>query len=103
MAQQTDYPVRVEADYPERSSRLLALLGAIFLIKSVLLIPHYIVLYIIGAVASIAFYIGYWIVLFTGRYPRGLFDFILGWNRWSTRVCLYLCGMTDRYPPFRLS
>ena len=103
MAQQVSYPVRVEADYPDKSSRLLALLAILFFVKAVLLVPHLIVLYFLGLVAFIVAVVGYFAVLFTGKYPRGLFNLILGVIRWQTRANLWLFGLTDRYPPFSLS
>ena len=103
MAQQTPYPVRVEADYPDKSSRLLALLAILFFIKWLLLVPHLIVLYFLVLLAFIAAAIGYFAVIFTGKYPRGLFNFVLGVTRWQIRANLWLLGLTDRYPPFRLT
>ena len=98
-----DYPARFEVDYPEAPSRGLALLGVLFLIKGLLLIPHIIVLYVLGIVGFIVFYIGYWAVLITGRYPQGLFAFVVGVQRWSTRTDSWMYGEVDRYPPFSLS
>ena len=97
------YPVRFEVDYPEAPSRGLALLGVLFLLKVLLLIPHIIILNILGIVAFIVFYIGYWAVLITGRYPQSLFAFVLGVQRWTTRTDSWMYGTVDRYPPFSLS
>ena len=97
------YPVRFEVDYPEAPSRGLALLGVLFFIKGLLLIPHIIILYFLGIALFIAFYIGYWAVLITGKYPQGLFAFVLSVQRWSTRTDSWMYGMVDRYPPFSLS
>lgn len=97
------YPVRFEVDYPEAPSRGLALLGVLFFLKALLLIPHIIVLYLLGIAGFIVFYIGYWAVLVTGRYPEGLFAFVLGVQRWSTRTDSWMYGTVDRYPPFSLS
>jgi hypothetical protein len=73
------------------------------LVKWFLAIPHYIVLfflYIAGIVLSI---IGWFVVLFTGRYPRSFHDFVVGLMRWSLRVQAYAAVLvTDRYPPFQL-
>ena len=101
-ADSVDYPVRLEADYPESPSRWRALLGALFLIKGLLLLPHSIVLFFLGIASFIVFYIGYWAVLITGRYPRGMFNFVLGVQRWSYRTSAWFVGLTDRYPPFSL-
>ncbi len=98
-----DYAARFEADQPESSSRLLALLGVIFFIKWVLLIPHLIILVVLGTVALIVGYIGFWVVLITGRYPEGLFNLITGFQRWNYRNGAWMGGLTDRYPPFSLS
>ena len=95
-----DYPVRFDVDYPEVPSRGLALLGALLFLKGLLLIPHIIVLYFLAIAASVAAYIGYWIVLITGQYPWGLFDFIAGIQRWQARVDSWLYGFADSYPPF---
>ncbi len=97
------YPVRLEADYPAQSSRLLALCGALFFFpKIVLAVPHLFVLYFLGLAAGIVIFVGYWVVLFTGQYPRGMYDFALGVLRWQIRVNAWLIGLTDEYPPFTL-
>ena len=97
----SDYPVTLEIEYPESSSRLLALAAILFFIpKYILAIPHLIVLAFLGFVAMIAAFIGYWAVLITGKYPRGLFDFGVGVQRWNIRFTAWLLGWTDKYPPF---
>ena len=97
-----DYPVSFEAGYPESPSRLLALLGVIFFIKIILLIPHLIIIYFLSIASFVVMYIGYWAVLITGSYPRGLFNFQIGVQRWSLRLNAWSAGWTDRYPPFSL-
>ena len=98
-----DYPVNVVVEYPERSSRLLALAALFFgVIKLLLILPHLVVLSILGFVASIVTLIGWIVVLIVGYYPRGLFDFQVGILRWNLRVNAYFLSLTDRYPPFRL-
>ncbi len=98
-----DYPVNVVVEYPERSSRLLALAALFFgVIKLLLILPHLVVLSILGFVASIVTLIGWIAVLIVGYYPRGLFDFQVGILRWNLRVNAYFLSLTDRYPPFRL-
>ena len=67
----SDYPVAFEVEYPESSSRLLALLGVIFLVKGILLIPHLIIIYFLSIAAFVVMYIGYWAVLITGKIPAG--------------------------------
>ena len=112
-----DYPATLDVEYPERLSR-----GLIFVKWWLLAIPHYLVLGLFGT--------GWWLgwsgrdgrwaarggfgllgllvlfagisLLFRGRYPRGIFAFVMGLNRWLYRVAAYVTLMTDRYPPFRL-
>jgi hypothetical protein len=73
------------------------------LVKWFLAIPHYFVLFFLGIAAFVAVVVAWFAILFTGRYPRGLFDFVEGVIRWSNRVTGYaLILVTDRYPPFRL-
>lgn len=90
------YPMRFEIAYPERLSR-----GLIF-IKWLLIIPHIICLAVLGFCAAIVSFIAWFAILITGRYPQGLFDFVVGMLRWSARVNLYSSLMTDVYPPFSL-
>ena len=74
------------------------------LVKWLLAIPHYIVLVFLWIAAVVSVVIAWFAILFTGRYPRGLFDFVLGVFRWTNRVVGYaLILVTDEYPPFRLS
>ena len=91
-----DYPVRFEMAYPERLSR-----GLIF-VKWLLIIPHIVVLMILGFAAGIVGFIAWWAILFTGRYPRGMFDFVVGVSRWGYRVATYYLLLTDAYPPFNM-
>jgi hypothetical protein len=73
------------------------------LVKWLLAIPHYIVLAVLGIGAFIAVVIAWFAILFTGRYPRSLFDFVVGVFRWALRVTAYAFLLTtDRYPPFSL-
>ncbi len=73
------------------------------LVKWLLAIPHYIVLAFLSIAALVAVIIAWFAILFTGRYPRGLFDFVEGVFRWSNRVSGYAVTLvTDQYPPFRL-
>jgi hypothetical protein len=96
-----DYPIRVEADYPEHSSRLLALAAILFMWpKMLILLPHIFILYFVQLAAFIVAFLAFWVVLFTGRYPRGMYDFVLGAMRWQTRVAAWMLGLVDRYPPF---
>ncbi len=105
----SDYPVRFEADYPESPSRVHSLLGVlaipftlVYSLKMVLLIPHIVVLSILGLVGLVVAYIGYWAVLITGKYPEGMFNFLYGISRWTSRTDSWLYGWSDRYPSFSL-
>ena len=92
--------VRLELDYPDAARDLNRWLP---LVKWLLAIPHYIVLAVLGVAAFICVVIAWFAIIFTGRYPRGLFDFVLGVNRWSLRVGAYMWLLiTDKYPPFSL-
>ncbi|MEP7241071.1 MAG: DUF4389 domain-containing protein [Devosia sp.] len=91
--------VHLEVDYPDA----MALNRWLPLVKWLLAIPHYIVLVVLGVLAIIATIIAWFAILITGRYPRGLFDFVVGVGRWSARVWAYaFLLVTDDYPPFSL-
>ncbi len=115
LADVPDYPAHLEVAYPDRLSR-----GLIF-VKWLLAIPHLLIVGIFsgGATASynasgdgsewtsigligLIVLVAAIILLFTGRYPKSIFDFVMGLNRWCVRVGAYVLFMTDRYPPFRL-
>ena len=96
-----EYPVKFEVKYPEQSSRLLALFGIPwFLLKMILLIPHLIILWILGIALMLIAWVALWVVLFTGKYPKSLFDFVVGVMRWQNRVNAWMLSLTDKYPPF---
>jgi hypothetical protein len=111
-----DYPARLEVEYPESLSR-----GLVLVKWWLLAIPHYFIVAVFagGGLAAWAAGGGGWVsssgglvgllvciagvtLLFTGRYPTSLYDFVLGMNRWIFRVAAYSSLMTDSYPPFRL-
>ncbi len=74
------------------------------LVKWFLAIPHYIVLFFLGIAAVFCIFFSWFAILFTGRYPRSLFEFVEGVMRWGNRVAAYaFILITDDYPPFRLS
>ena len=77
---------------------------ATVLVKGLLAIPHYIILFFLGIAAIVSVVFAWFAILSTGRFPKGLFDFVVGVYRWSLRVEVYaLLLTTDRYPPFSLS
>ncbi len=102
-----DYPstveeqrVHLEIDYPDVERDLNRWLP---LVKWFLAIPHYIVLFFLTIAAVVVVVIAWFAILFTGRYPRELFDFVVGVGRWGLRVNAYaFLLVTDRYPPFSL-
>jgi hypothetical protein len=74
------------------------------LVKWLLAIPHYVVLFFLGIAALVSIIVAWFAILFTGRYPRSLFEFVVGVMRWTNRVNAYAITLvTDQYPPFRLS
>lgn len=92
--------VHLEIDYPEVEQDLNRWLP---LVKWLLALPHYIVLAVLYVVAVFAVLIAWFAILFTGRYPKGLFDFVVGVGRWTLRVEAYAFFLlTDEYPPFSL-
>jgi hypothetical protein len=93
--------VHLEVDYPDVERDLNRWLP---LFKWLLAIPHFIVLLILLIFAFFAIVIAWFAILFTGRYPRALFDYVVGVMRWGLRVNAYVgLLVTDRYPPFSVS
>lgn len=88
------YPVTFDVEYPERLSR-----GLIF-IKWLLVIPHIFILGIYGALVWFTTFLSWWAILFSGTYPRALFNFAVNFYRWQARVSTYVYLLTDEYPPF---
>jgi hypothetical protein len=92
--------VHLEIDYPNVETDLGR---GMPLVKWFLAIPHYIVLFFLFIAAFFAVVIAWFAILFTGRYPQSLFEFVMGVQRWGLRVAAYaLFLITDRYPPFSL-
>ena len=93
--------VHIDIPYPDASRELNRWLP---LVKWFLAIPHVVVLGLLAVAACVGVIVAWLVILFTGRYPRPLFDFVVGVFRWWLRVAAYaLLLTTDRYPPFRLS
>jgi len=93
--------VRLDIAYPDAKNDLNRWLP---LVKWLLAIPHYIVLAFLYIAAVVVVIIAWFAILFTGRYPQGMFDFVVGVLRWSLRVGAYaFLLVTDRYPPFSLA
>ena len=92
--------VALDFPYPDAKQDLNRWLP---LVKWLLAIPHYFVLVFLWLAVLISVIIAWFAILFTGRYPRGLFDFVVGVGRWTNRVVAYAFVLvTDRYPPFSL-
>ncbi|MEW6033884.1 MAG: DUF4389 domain-containing protein [Chloroflexota bacterium] len=93
--------VHITIPYPDAQKELNRWLP---LVKWLLAIPHYIVLFFLYIAAVVAVIMAWFAILFTGRYPRSLFDLVVGAMRWNLRVGAYAFLLTtDRYPPFSLS
>jgi len=117
LADVPDYPARLEVEYPQALSR-----GLVLVKWWLLALPHYLIVAVFvggawgglnaannhagwssgGGLIGLLVCIAGIVLLFTGRYPRSIYDFIMGMNRWAFRVAAYATLMTDAYPPFRL-
>jgi hypothetical protein len=117
LADVPDYPARLQVEYPQALSR-----GLVLVKWWLLALPQYLVVGVFaggawaglnaasnhggwssgGGLIGLMVFISAIALLFTGRYPRSIFDFIMGMNRWVFRVAAYVTLMTDAYPPFRL-
>jgi hypothetical protein len=99
-ASDEEQAVHLEIDYPDVERDLNRWLP---LVKWLLAIPHLIVLIVLFVVALVLVVVAWFAILFTGRYPRGIFNFVVGTLRWGLRVEGYaILLVTDRYPPFSL-
>ena len=93
--------VHLGIEYPNAETDLNRVLP---IFKWLLAIPHYIILAVLGVLAILVTIVAWLLVLVAGRYPQGMFEFVVGVMRWSYRVGAYAFLLTtDRYPPFRLS
>jgi hypothetical protein len=93
--------VHLDYPYPDAARDLNRWLP---LVKWLLAIPHYVVLFFLDIAAFVVVIVAWFTIVFTGSYPRGMFDFVEGVIRWNIRVTAYaLTLVTDRYPPFRLA
>lgn len=93
--------LHLDVPYPDAQSDLKR---GMPLVKWFLAIPHYFILFFLFIAAFVVTVIGWFAIVFVGRYPRGLFDFVVGVLRWSWRVQAYAFLLaTDKYPPFRLN
>jgi hypothetical protein len=90
------YPVTYDVAYPEELNRWMPL------VKWILALPHYIVLIALALVAALMTVVAFFAILFTGKYPRGMFDFVVGVRRWGARVTAYVLLARDEYPPFSM-
>ncbi|MEY2425656.1 MAG: hypothetical protein QOI61_1228 [Actinomycetota bacterium] len=113
LADVPDYPARLDVEYPQELSR-----GLVLVKWWLLALPHYLIVSVFAGGALVALKDDMWasgggligllalvagiVLLFTGRYPTAIFDFVMGMNRWVNRVVAYAALMTDVYPPFRL-
>lgn len=76
--------------------------GTGLLLRQIAALPHLFMLFILGIAVFVLWVVVQWVILFSARFPRGMFDFVAGFVRWQTRVSGYALGLSDRYPPFTL-
>jgi hypothetical protein len=98
MTEERSYPLDIRGEMSPDLSRWL------WMVKWLLAIPHFIVLFFLSIASFVVWFIAWWAILFTARYPRGMFNFNVGVMRWTWRVSFYAGVLgTDRYPPFSLA
>ncbi len=101
--QRSDYPVSVEFIIPAHNGRFWAIPLVGYLARILLLIPHVIMMWFVTLAVFLVMPILWIPVLFAGRYPGWGYALVGGWLRWQLRVNAFFFGLTDAYPPFRLS
>jgi Domain of unknown function (DUF4389) len=99
----TGYPIVLSTGRPVSVNRFWAIPVIGIFAKCIILIPHFIVLYVLGIVSGIAHLVIWAIVLFTGQYPEWGFNLTAGVLRWAARLVMYLYGITDNYPAFSMA
>jgi len=90
------YPVQLAVDGPAPQRRLTVLF------RILMVLPHAVVIALLGIVAAVIYVVSWFAILFTGTYPAGMMNFMVGFMHWSTRFTGYALLLTDRYPPFAL-
>ena len=90
----SEFPLRLDVEYPEQLNRWLVL------VKWLLAIPHILIVYALVNVASVIQFIAFFAILFTTKYPQPLFEFVVNIYRWQANLYAYLGLMRDEYPPF---
>jgi hypothetical protein len=93
LAASAEYPVRLEIDHPDGGNRFM------ILIRWLLVLPHAVIVYVLSSLSSVIIFIAFFAILFTRRYPEGLFKIAVGIQRWSQNMWAYIL-FHDRYPPF---
>jgi len=93
-----DWHIRYEVERPERLSR-----WRLAIWKTVSSVPHFIVLSVLSFAVAVVVFISWVAILFSGRFPKGLHDFVIGWLRWTARVSAYWMSLTDEFPAFGFS
>ena len=93
-----DWQLNYEVDQPERIQRRQILIW-----KTVTSIPHFIALWFVGIFVFIAVFISWFVILLTGQFPKGFYNFVAGWLRWSARVNAYWMSLTDVFPAYNVT
>jgi hypothetical protein len=93
-----DWRISYDVDFPQRISRWRLVIW-----KTITSIPHFIALSVLFFLVHVLVLFAWFAILFTGRFPKGMYDFVAGWLRWNARVSAYWMSLTDVFPPFSLS